>query len=125
MISESKSSIPLFTLKTVLLLLHVDQKNTPEHMVLDFVIEPRFSSSFNLLGQSQADPSKGIFQSKLKNMNPAEVDNRNLEIDPLKKFETMGPTDVAIDLKTYRLKVTGKVERPLSLSYDEILKYPN
>ena len=57
-------------------------------------------------------------------MNPAEIDGRNLEIDPLGKFETMGPTDVAIDLKTYRLKVTGKVERPLSLSYDEILKVP-
>jgi DMSO/TMAO reductase YedYZ molybdopterin-dependent catalytic subunit len=67
---------------------------------------------------------KGFSKSKLKDMNPAEVDNRNLEIDPLKKFGTMGPTDVAIDLKTYRLKVTGKVERPLSLSYDEILKYP-
>ena len=67
---------------------------------------------------------KGFSKSKLKNMNPAEVDNRNLEIDPLKKFETMGPTDVATDVNTYRLKVTGKVERPLSLSYDEILKYP-
>ena len=58
-------------------------------------------------------------------MNPEEVDNRNLEIDPLKEFGTMGPTDIAIDPKTYRLKVTGKVERPLSLSYDEILKYPS
>jgi DMSO/TMAO reductase YedYZ molybdopterin-dependent catalytic subunit len=66
---------------------------------------------------------KGFSKSKLKNMNPAEVDNRNLEIDLLKKFETMGPTDVAIDLKIYRLKVTGKVERTLSLSYDEILKF--
>ena len=37
----------------------------------------------------------------------------------------MGPTDVAIDLKTYRLKLTGKVKRPLSLSYDQILKYPS
>jgi DMSO/TMAO reductase YedYZ molybdopterin-dependent catalytic subunit len=68
---------------------------------------------------------KGFSKSKLKDMNPAEVDNRNLEIDPLKKFGTMGPTDVAIDLKSYRLKVTGKVERPLSLSYDEILKHPS
>jgi DMSO/TMAO reductase YedYZ molybdopterin-dependent catalytic subunit len=58
-------------------------------------------------------------------MNPAEIDNRNLEIDPLKKFETMGPTDVAIDLTNYRLKVTGKVERSLSLSYDEILTFPS
>jgi DMSO/TMAO reductase YedYZ molybdopterin-dependent catalytic subunit len=67
---------------------------------------------------------KGFSRNKLKDMNPAEVDNRNLEIDPLKKFGTMGPTDVAIDLETYRLKVTGKIERPLSLTYDQILKYP-
>ena len=58
-------------------------------------------------------------------MNPAEIDSRNLDIDPLKEFGTMGPTDIAIDLKSYRLKVTGKVGRPLSLSYDEILKHPS
>jgi len=58
-------------------------------------------------------------------MNPEEIDNKNLEIDPLNQFGTMGPTDVAIDLKTYRLKVTGKVGHPLSLSYDQILKYPS
>ena len=58
-------------------------------------------------------------------MNPAEVDNRNLEVDPLNQFGTMGPTDVAIDLNTYRLKVTGKVGTSLSLSYDQILKYPS
>ena len=58
-------------------------------------------------------------------MNPAEVDNRNLEVDPLNQFGTMGPTDIVIDSKTYRLKVSGKVQRPLSLSYDQILKYPS
>lgn len=58
-------------------------------------------------------------------MNPAEIDSRNLDIDPLNQFGTMGPTDIAIDLKTYRLKVTGKVGRPLSLSYDQVLKYPS
>jgi DMSO/TMAO reductase YedYZ molybdopterin-dependent catalytic subunit len=68
---------------------------------------------------------KGFSKGKLKEMNPAEIDSRNLEIDPLKKFETMGPTDVATDLNTYRLKVTGKVGLPLSLSYDEILKSPS
>ena len=67
----------------------------------------------------------GFPRSKLLYMNPEEVDNRNLEIDPLDKFGTMGSTDVAIDLKTYRLNVTGKVRRPLSLSYDQILKYPS
>jgi DMSO/TMAO reductase YedYZ molybdopterin-dependent catalytic subunit len=68
---------------------------------------------------------KGFSKGELKDMNPAEIDNRNLEIDPLNQFGTMGPTDIAIDLKTYRLKVTGKVEHPLSLSYDQILKYPS
>ena len=68
---------------------------------------------------------KGFSKSKLKEMNPAEIDSRNLEIDPLNQFGTMGPTDVAVDLKTYRLKVSGKVGRPLSLSYDQIIKYPS
>ncbi len=68
---------------------------------------------------------KGFPKNQLLNMNPAEIDNRNLEIDPLNQFGTMGPTDVAIDSKTYRLKITGKVERPLWLSYDQILKLPS
>jgi sulfoxide reductase catalytic subunit YedY len=66
---------------------------------------------------------KGFPKNKLLNMNPAEIDNRNLEVDPLNQFGIMGPTDVVIDLKTYRLKVRGKVDHPLSLTYDQILKY--
>jgi DMSO/TMAO reductase YedYZ molybdopterin-dependent catalytic subunit len=68
---------------------------------------------------------KGFPKKQLLSMNPAEVDNRNLDIDPLNQFGTMGQTDVAIDVKSYRLKVNGKVGRPLSLSYDQILTYPS
>jgi sulfoxide reductase catalytic subunit YedY len=68
---------------------------------------------------------KGFPKKQLLNMNPAEIDNRNLEVDPLNQFGTMGSTDIVIDSKTYRLKVSGKVERPISLSYDQILKYPS
>jgi DMSO/TMAO reductase YedYZ molybdopterin-dependent catalytic subunit len=68
---------------------------------------------------------KGFPKKQLMTMDPANIDNRNLEIDPLNQFGTMGPTDVAIDMKEYRLKVTGKVGRPLSLSYDQILEYPS
>ena len=68
---------------------------------------------------------KGFPKNELKEMNPAEIDSRNLEIDPLNQFGTMGPTEVAVDLKNYRLKITGEVGRPLSLSYDQILKYPS
>jgi len=68
---------------------------------------------------------KGFSKAELKEMNPAEVDNQNLEVDPLDQFGTMGPTDIAIDLKAYRLKITGKVGQPLSLSCDQLLKYPS
>jgi len=58
-------------------------------------------------------------------MNPAEIDSRNLDVDPLNKFGTMGPTEVAIDTKTYQLKLRGAVDHSLSLTYEEILKYPS
>ena len=77
------------------------------------------------LGNAKQLLPKGFPKSQLLSMNPEEIDNRNLEIDPLNQFGTMGPTDIVIDLKAYRLKVTGKVGRPLALSYDEIVKYPS
>jgi DMSO/TMAO reductase YedYZ molybdopterin-dependent catalytic subunit len=67
---------------------------------------------------------KGFSRSKIAGMNPAEVDNRDLEIDPLDQFGTMGPTDIAVDLTAWRLKVTGEVDHALSLTYDEVLKLP-
>ncbi len=79
----------------------------------------------NLWAKAKQLIPKGFPKNQLLNMNPAEIDNRNLEVDPLNKFGTMGPTDVVIDSKAYRLKVTGKIERPLSLSYDQILGYPS
>lgn len=68
---------------------------------------------------------KGFPKEQIIQMNPADIDNQNLEIDPLDKFGTMGATDITIDLKTYRLKVTGKVDQPLSLSLDQITKLPS
>lgn len=67
---------------------------------------------------------RGFPRDKIKEMNPEEIDNRKLEIDPIESFGTMGPTDVTIDLMTFKLKVSGKVNRPLALSYDQILKLP-
>ena len=66
----------------------------------------------------------GFRKEQIIQMNPAEIDNRNLEIDPLDKFGTMGPTDIGIDPGTYRLKLTGRVDKPLSLSYDQIKQFP-
>ena len=50
---------------------------------------------------------------------------RNLDLDPTDKFGTMGPTDISVDLTTYRLRIGGEVNRPLSLTYEEILKLPS
>ena len=46
---------------------------------------------------------KGTDLSALRNENPATLDTRNLEILPLKDFETMGLTDHEVELKTWRL----------------------
>jgi sulfoxide reductase catalytic subunit YedY len=78
-----------------------------------------------LWAQAKKILPKGFSRDELRNMNPAEIDSRNLEIDPLDKFGTMGPTDVAVDLKTSQLKLSGALNRPLSLSYEQILRYPS
>jgi sulfoxide reductase catalytic subunit YedY len=68
---------------------------------------------------------KGFSKERLIDMNPAEIDSRDLEIDALDQFETMGPTDMVVDLATYRLKITGETKRSLFLTYEEILKLPS
>jgi DMSO/TMAO reductase YedYZ molybdopterin-dependent catalytic subunit len=100
---------------------------TRRKFLISSILIPPFFLKFlsTLWAQAKKILPKGFKREELKNMNPAEIDNRNLDIDPVGKFGTMGPTDVAVDLKTYRLKVTGAVGRSLSLSYDQILKYPS
>jgi hypothetical protein len=68
---------------------------------------------------------KGFSRERLIDMNPAEIDSRDLEIDALDHFGTMGPTDIGIDLVAYRLKITGEIKRPLFLTYEEILRLPS
>jgi DMSO/TMAO reductase YedYZ molybdopterin-dependent catalytic subunit len=88
-----------------------------------FVLNIPFVST--LWAQAKKILPKGFKREELKSMNPAEIDNRNLEVDPLEKFGIMGPRDVAVDPKNYQLKITGAVNDPLSLSYDQILKLPS
>ena len=67
---------------------------------------------------------KGTRMSSLIDKNPAELDNRHLEIIPLAEFETMGLTDHAEDMDTWRLKINGRVQKPVALSYDQVLALP-
>jgi DMSO/TMAO reductase YedYZ molybdopterin-dependent catalytic subunit len=67
---------------------------------------------------------KGTDRETLVGKNPATLDTRNLEPTPLKEFGTMGLTDHAVDLETWRLEVTGEVGEPLRLRYEEITALP-
>ena len=63
---------------------------------------------------------KGINRKKLKHMDPALLDTRNLEPTRLIEFETMGDTDHTVNLETWRLEVAGRVRTPISLTYSQI-----
>ena len=68
---------------------------------------------------------EGTTMSSLVDRNPADLDARNLAIIPLEDFETMGLTDHRVNLDQWRLEVTGKVKKPLKLSYAQLLKLPS
>ena len=100
---------------------------TRRKFLITSILIPPFFLKFvtTLWAQAKNILPKGFKREALRSMNPAEIDNRNLDIDPLGKFGTMGPTDVAVDVKTYQLRIRGAVNHPLSLSYDQILKFPS
>ena len=64
---------------------------------------------------------KDTDRKKLRNMDPAKLDSRNLAPTPLKDFETMGDTGYTVNLDTWRLEVAGRVGTPLSLTYSQIV----
>ncbi|MBW2410356.1 MAG: molybdopterin-dependent oxidoreductase [Deltaproteobacteria bacterium] len=67
---------------------------------------------------------RGTEMKSLIGEDPADLDTRDLEIIPLKDFETMGDTDQEINLDQWRLEVTGKVKRPYKLTYSQIMELP-
>jgi DMSO/TMAO reductase YedYZ molybdopterin-dependent catalytic subunit len=87
------------------------------------------SPLFSLIRLAQAKVQKMILPKdfprvNLINKNPANLDTHKLNITPLKDFETMGITDHETDLDAWRLKVEGLVERPIQLTYSQILSFP-
>jgi len=67
---------------------------------------------------------KGTDRESLIDKNPAELDTRNLETTPLKEFRTMGLSNHAVNLQDWRLEVTGRVKKPLTLTYAQVLAQP-
>lgn len=68
---------------------------------------------------------KGTKRETLKSSNPRLLDTTNLEITPLTKFDTMGLTDHVVDLKKWRLDITGDIKEPCSLSYSQVVALPS
>jgi hypothetical protein len=67
----------------------------------------------------------GTKRETLIDQDPKYLDTRNLEITPLRDFGTMGLTDFEVNIKEWRLDVTGKVKMALHLTYPEILSLPS
>jgi|GEM_PF-162488 len=67
---------------------------------------------------------KGTDPQSLKTTNPASLDTRNLDVMPLEAFGIMGDKNYPFNPDTWRLEVTGAVETPIALSYDQILHFP-
>jgi DMSO/TMAO reductase YedYZ molybdopterin-dependent catalytic subunit len=61
---------------------------------------------------------------KLTQGNPADIDNSKYPVTPVAKLHLTG-NPRQVDIAQYRLSVDGLVDHPLSLSYDEIKKYPS
>ena len=55
--------------------------------------------------------------------HPSEVDNSLLPITPIEDLNHTG-RPVEVDVDEYRLVIDGLVERPLSLTYEELLSRP-
>ncbi len=84
---------------------------------------------FASAGRVWAKAKRRILGSEVKatdllNDLPRELDTRNLQITPIEKFGTMGPTDIELDPKTWRLEIDGLVKKKMSLSLDQLKARP-
>lgn len=62
--------------------------------------------------------------SYLANSDPTEVDNSDLPITPIDQLHITGIV-TEVNIADYRLTVDGLVEKPLTLTYDDIVAYPS
>ncbi len=68
---------------------------------------------------------KGAKRESLVDKNPKDLDTTNLEVTRLEDFGTMGLENHDVALDKWRLIVDGEVEKPLSLTYAEVLALPS
>lgn len=68
--------------------------------------------------------TRATTRESLIHENPADLDTTDLEITPLDKLDTMGPTDRVVDLATWRLEIAGLVRQPARFTYAELIALP-
>ncbi len=92
---------------------------------LGFLLSPLFQAVRVVYGKAKRIIlPKDTDRESLIDKNPAELDTRNLETTPLKEFRTMGLSNHAVNLQDWRLEVMGRVKRPLTLTYAQVLAQP-
>jgi DMSO/TMAO reductase YedYZ molybdopterin-dependent catalytic subunit len=69
---------------------------------------------------ASADP---LDLSYLIDQEPGQIDNSTLPVTPLERMHIIG-SPRPVDIGSYRFSVTGLVNNPLSLSYEELKAYP-
>ena len=89
------------------------------------LLHPFFSSFRSLRAEEgRTILPKGTKRESLAHKNPANLDARNLDITPLKDFQTMGTTDNKVDVEKWRLAVSGRVKKPIALTYSQVQALP-
>jgi len=90
------------------------------------LLNPFFSIFRSLrAGERRTILPQGTKRESLAHRNPADLDTRNLDMTPLKDFQTMGTTDYKVDVEKWRLEVAGRVKKPLALTYSQIQALPS
>jgi DMSO/TMAO reductase YedYZ molybdopterin-dependent catalytic subunit len=90
-----------------------------------FLLQPFFSFFRSLWAEERRIIlPKGTKRESLAHRNPASLDTRNLEITPLKDFQTMGTMDYKVDVEKWRLAVSGRVKKPIALTYSQVQALP-
>jgi DMSO/TMAO reductase YedYZ molybdopterin-dependent catalytic subunit len=89
----------------------------------------RVNPFFSLLQKAYAKTirkilPKGTKMETLTSENPKNLDTSNLDTTPISEFETMGETDLSVDINKWRLQIDGKVRNPLGLTYNELKSLP-
>lgn len=67
---------------------------------------------------------KGTFMNGLISKNPAKLDTRYLDTTPVEEFDVMGEDNYRVDIKTWRLELSGAIEHPKRFTYEDIQALP-